>query len=262
MATKNTKNIQKRSCNETTTSQGRSKRQKTAADTPSNKPSAFTKNTVEDAGKMLGGGKFSSTQLKQFSDKTLSHSEKADDELKEMFIELWNRTGAEEWDEATASMFVERALTHAGNVLEKEYGCSLIVRREYPVKGRKNKGKPDLVVKAGKAIVLAVEVKADNLELGMAQNLLQIRAAYQQNKCKKIDMGTTMYGLTTTVSKWVLNKVVFKSNDKYIISQSKTIELPIGRTPISEIPNKSFGLILGCLMWPMLETANKLKKQP
>jgi hypothetical protein len=119
------------------------------------------------------------------------------------------------------------------------------------------------VVKAGKAIVLIVEVKADNLELGMAQNLLQIRVAYQQNKRKKLDMGTTMYGLATTVSEWVLTRVVFKSSNEYTVSQTKPMALPIReKKPISEIPNKIFGLILGRVMWSMYEPAKKLGKMP
>jgi hypothetical protein len=124
-------------------------------------------------------------------------------------------------------MFAERLLMRATTILKNEHNCSLIVRREYMVKGSEHKGKPDLVVKAGKAIVFVVEIKADNLELGMAQNLLQIRAAYQQNKRRKIDMGVTMYGLATTISQWVLTKVVFKSKDEYVVSQTKPMALPI-----------------------------------
>jgi hypothetical protein len=115
-----------------------------------------------------------------------------------------------------------------------------------------------LVIKAGKAIVLVVEVKANNLELGMAQNLLQIRAAYQQNRSKKIDMGITMYGLATTVSEWVLTKVVFRSKNEYTVSQTRPIALPIREGNISRISTKDFKPLLGKVMWPIHNIAKKL----
>jgi hypothetical protein len=259
MTTKCSERSQKRTCDEASTRQGRNKRQKVSNNSAKRQSNAFTKNTIKDAGEMTGDGEFSSSKIKQFNAKTLCHPDQADVDLKEIFIKLWNRTGAEEWDEATASMFVERLLMHAVTILEEEYNCNLIVRREYPVKGRKNNGKPDLVARVDDAIVLVVEVKADNLELGIAQNLLQIRAAYQQNKRKRLNIGTTMYGLATTVSEWVLTKVVFKSNNEYTVSQTKPMALPIREKNISDIPIKDFKLIFGRVMWSMLETANKLK---
>jgi hypothetical protein len=262
MATKSSRRLQKHECNEAAASQGHSKKRKISAGTLDHKPAAFTKNTIADANEMLGGRKSSSPQIGQFNATTFRHPDQADIDLKQMFIDVWNRTGAEKWDEATASMFVERVLMHAGNILENEYNCRLTIRREHSIRGCEHKGKTDLVVRAGDAIVLVVEVKADNLELGIAQNLLQIRAAYQQNKRKRLNIGATMYGLATTVSKWMLTKVVFKSKDEYTVSQTKPMALPIRKKSISDIPVSNFKIIFGRVMWSMYEPAKKVLNLP
>jgi hypothetical protein len=90
MATRSSKRLQKRECNEAATSQGRNKRQKISAGTLDHKPAAFTKNTIADANEMLGDGK-PSPKIKYFNVKVLCHPEQADDDLKKKFIELWDR---------------------------------------------------------------------------------------------------------------------------------------------------------------------------
>jgi hypothetical protein len=262
MTTKCSEHLQKRTCDEAAARQGRSKRQKVTNNSTKRQSNAFTKNTIKDAGEIMGDEEFSSSRLGYFNAKALCHSEEADKDFKKLFSKLWKRVGPEEWDEATASIFAMELLMHAGDTLDKEYGLSLTIKREYPVKGRKNNGRPDMVVKAGNAIVLVVEVKASKLELGMAQNLLQIRAAYQQNKRRRFNVGTTMYGLATTVSEWVLTRVVFKSSNEYTVSRTRPMALPIKEENISDIPNKTFELILGCVMWSMYEPAKNVLNIP
>jgi hypothetical protein len=99
--------------------------------------------------------------------------------------------------------------------------------KETRAAGKKKRGKVDLTVVSGKAILLAVKVKAFRLNQGIAQNLLQLEAIRDQNLWKGFDPGNTLLGVVSTAREWVLVKVVFGMDGKPTVSISKPMELSI-----------------------------------
>jgi hypothetical protein len=130
---------------------------------------------------------------------------------------------------------------------------------EYRLTDEKKEGKADYVISAGNAILLVIEAKATDLRPGIAQNLLQVRAAYRQNQKNGIDLGDTMYGLVTTASEWVLLKVAFAENDKCTVARCKDeLVLSVKEDGVSEdLLLKQVEPIVGYIAWVL---DNKMKK--
>jgi hypothetical protein len=144
-----------------------------------------------------------------------------------------------------------------------KYGHEIEVEPEYTIVGNTHKGKVDVAVTLDKAIVLVTEIKKEDLNLGMAQNFLQILAARQQNIRRKVNMGDTMYGLVSTGFESILVRVVFKMNGRFTLTRSRIIKLPTGKTSASEqVLSERVESLSGKTMWAVDNQANILRGMP
>jgi hypothetical protein len=168
----------------------------------------------------------------------------------------------ERWMENNVRLFSDEILYHARDILANEFGHkNLKIGREFTVKGETHNGQVDLAVLYDDTIVLVVEAKASNLELGKAQNLLQLRAAYEQNKRNQVKLGNTMYGLVTTGTEWVFTKLIVRSKNTFTAAQSKPFTLPLKKATNSEMLLDGLNLLLGKIMWPINEKAKRLSRR-
>jgi hypothetical protein len=87
---------------------------------------------------------------------------------------LWEEGTPGEWNEASAREFVSPVIGSVAAELNPRFKTTY--SKETRAAGKKKRGKVDLTIVSGKAILLAVEVKALRLNQGIAQNLLQLEA--------------------------------------------------------------------------------------
>jgi hypothetical protein len=93
---------------------------------------------------------------------------------------------------------------------------------------------------------MMVEIKKDDLDLGIAYNILQILAARQQNVRNGVNMGDAMYGLVSTGFRSILPWVVFDENGSYELTRSNDIDFSMDN------PDELRGQIVslaGKIMW-------------
>jgi hypothetical protein len=219
---------------------------------------AFSRHPLEKARNMLGLEKrFSLNQLGRFNIEAIQVNA---EELKQHHNEISRvqlNDDLDGWNEATARNFVHRVLCSVNNVIRPRYNTR--VGNETAVNSRENHGKADLTIKIGKIILLAVEVKTTNIEVAVAQNLLQLAAVREQNLEMGADLGDTMFGVATTGDQWVMVKVVFGA-EKPIASITKIMPLSIKRKRLFE--KNSFGqleLLHGQITPLTMEQTEKLK---
>jgi hypothetical protein len=155
-------------------------------------------------------------------------------------------------------MFVNEIFKHGLNELKHVYKMKAELSPEHSVIGKKKKGLVDWAITINEAILMVIEAKATDLDLCIAQNVLQIIAAHEQNLDKNIDLGDTMYGMATIASKSVLVKAVF-GDAKCTVTLSDIFPLPIRDNNVSEESLREHAAaLLGCFIAIAKEQANKI----
>jgi hypothetical protein len=244
-----------------TVSQGRSSR-RVAAGGASNQLKWFTETTVNDATKILGRDfHYSKIKISEFGNLQLT----ADtlDQLANQLARSLRVTDLTAWCEANSRKILDAVLETSVDEVNQRHGYDMKLVMEHFVAGDTHKGHVDMAVKLGEAIVLVVEAKKDDLNLGAAQNFLQILAARQQNIRRGVNMGDTMYGLVSTGFKSMLLRVVFKENGHFVLTRSRIIIFPTKKTSTSEqVLRERTDSLSGKTMWVIDNQANLLHSTP
>jgi hypothetical protein len=219
---------------------------------------AFSDSLVSIARDMLGLPKFNRKELPRFEVEAVQPSAKVLKKLRRAVRRAHRNNDTEHWNEATARVFVERVLEHVNNGFRRKYATK--VSNEATVTGQEGHGRVDMTIKTGKITLLAIEVKSKRLTLGLAQNLLQLKAAREQNLKNGIDLGNTMFGIVSTGDKWVLTKAVFNADDKPAFFVSEDISLSIrGNQPPKAVLSNQLGQIHGQITRLVMEQVEKLQ---
>jgi hypothetical protein len=164
-------------------------------------------------------------------------------------------TNFKDWSEAKAREFVGSVLNSVATGLRP--GFDISVSNETVAAGQ-NRGKVDITLKLDDAVILAVEVKSDDLDMGIAQNVLQLEAVRAKNLANGIDLGDTMVGIATTGSEWVLVKMVFNANAKSTASATEIIPLSVKDKKQSKAAlSKELELLHGSITQITAEQAKK-----
>jgi hypothetical protein len=156
------------------------------------------------------------------------------DELTNLYNEIhraWATRRTKHWNEAKARVFVNCVLQSV--VFELLPRFKIALDDEANVDGEENHGKADVAIKFDNAILLAVEIKASCIDTAIAQCLLEMEAAREQNMTNRTDLGDTMFGIATTGHQWVLVKAVFGA-DKPAVSMTEVMYLAVKRETLVE----------------------------
>jgi hypothetical protein len=130
---------------------------------------------------------------------------------------------------------------------------------EVPVVGQENHGRVDMTIEFCDAILLIAEIKALCIDTAVAQCLLEMEAAREQNLEDEIDLGDTMFGIATTGDQWILVKAVFGA-DRPTVSVTKIMELSIKNKSLDkEMVSKQLEQIHGQITQLVMEQADKCK---
>jgi hypothetical protein len=197
---------------------------------------AFSQSPVKTVCEKLGLEKFA---RETFDSLEIEVDPLRDDELDKLYDNIrrvWLSKRTKNWREAKVRAFVDRVLESV--VLELLAKFKTEIDDEASVIGQENRGKVDMAIVFGDAILLAVEVKASCIDTAIAQCLLEMEAAHEQNMVNKIDLGDTMFGIATTGDQWVLVKAVFGA-DKPTVSITKIIPLSIKGSLLSRAVSSS-----------------------
>ncbi|RIB03105.1 hypothetical protein C2G38_2123824 [Gigaspora rosea] len=101
----------------------------------------------------------------------------------------------------------------------------VILHREYSLSDANGKGRFDFTITQNEDILCVAEVKAEDREYGLCQNLVQIQSACQNNKKRKHASLEYVYGIVTTGGQMVFLSSNFRkqnrSNKGSIISSFK-----------------------------------------
>jgi hypothetical protein len=191
------------------------------------KGKSFTETTLDDVKDMFGG-QVNQETIKVSRFESLQPSKKALNHIIKRLAVFRNITSRKTWNEAKSRKIVNAVVDPSMDDLKNKYGYEIEVEPEWDIVGNDNYGKADVAIRFDKAIVLVIEIKKDELDLGISQNLLQILAAHQQNRRRKVRMGNTMYGLASTGFESVLLRMVFDKKGDYKLTRSDAIEIPFG----------------------------------
>jgi hypothetical protein len=115
------------------------------------------------------------------------------------------------------------------DVLSRKIGEDLKASSEQSIVGEKYHGDVDMAIMFDSAILLVMEAKADDLNEGVAQNILQLQAAHQHNVRNGVNTNNTMFGLATTAFESVLLRAVFDDEGGMKVTRSDPIALPINK---------------------------------
>jgi hypothetical protein len=189
---------------------------------------SFSSMSVEDVNKMLGKSvKCEGIKIAEFE--SVQPAEEMVKCILDRLTELENVISRKKWNEAKSRMIVNAIISPLVKGLNEKYGNKLNFEPEWNIVGNDYRGRADIAVTLDETTVLVVELKKKKkLDLGIAHNLLHILAARQQNIRNGVDMGDTMYGLASNGFESVLLRVVFKENDRFMLTQSKMIKFPTG----------------------------------
>ncbi|CAG8673102.1 7830_t:CDS:1, partial [Paraglomus occultum] len=123
--------------------------------------------------------------------------------------------------------------TYISCVLYKVALCfdgSIKVIPEYQLKGSHGKGPVDWAIMIGSKIIVITEAKKKDLDHGIAQNTIQLHTAIQENSRKGFSNGdnsTTIYGIVTTGSEWIIIKFIKVDPDQPPIKIFRSSLTPI-----------------------------------
>jgi hypothetical protein len=218
----------------------------------------FSHRPAQTACGMLNLGRFKDSNFGRLNLEAVQSMDTELDWLWERLREVHLTMGIEPWNEMIAREFVTPVLRSV--VLELLPEFENLIYCEASVVGLDKEGRVDLIIKSGDAILLVIEVKATEINPGIAQNLAQIAAARDQNLRNGVELGDTMFGIATTGYDWVLMKVVFGADNKPAVSVSKGMTLSIRCKELSKtVLVKEFELLRGRIMRMMKIQAEKLQ---
>jgi hypothetical protein len=224
---------------------------------PKAKLEAFSECPVETVRSKLEMNKFEHQTLIRFEVEAVPLSSDELEKLYDSIERAWSSRRKNTWNEAKARVFVDRVLESV--VLELLAKFKTEIDDEASVIGQENRGKVDMAIVFGDAILLAVEVKASCIDTAIAQCLLEMEAAREQNLENGIDLGDTMFGIATTGEQWVLVKAVFGA-DKPTVTVTKIMHLSIKCKKLAKKTiTTQLKRIHGQITWLVTEQAKKYK---
>jgi hypothetical protein len=232
-----------------------------------NKPSAdkerrFSHKPKVAASDILNIGKskkFTLNELATFESEYLPPSKERINETVSEMCKAYRAYGTGVSNESEARSVLNPVFINAVGELKEKSGIDVEWRSEFSITGESKQGAADMAIVSGEAILLAIEVKTTGLEKCVAQNVVQVQAAFQQNRQKGINLGNIMYGMAMTLTESILLEVVFNDDDKGTASKSDTFELLFGDDSASVEPlTKQVDRFLGHTMWCIKNQADKL----
>jgi hypothetical protein len=224
---------------------------------PESELEAFSKCPVKTARDKLELNEFKHQVLPRFEIDTIPVNAVELGKLYDNVRRAWQCRRKSNWNEAKARAFVDRVLESV--VLELLTKFKTEVDDEAPVIGQENRGKVDIAIVFDDAILLVVEIKAFCIDTAIAQCLLEMEAAHEQNIEGGIDLGDTMFGIATTGHQWVLVKAIFGA-DKPVVTVTEIIDLSIKNKSLDkEMVSKQLERIHGQITPLLVEQAEKYK---
>jgi hypothetical protein len=218
---------------------------------------AFSQSPVKTVCEKLGLEKFT---RETFDSLEIEVDPLSDDELDKLYDNIrraWLSKRTKIWREAKVRAFVDRVLESV--VLELLPKFETAVDDEADIIGQENHGRADMAITSGDAILLIVEIKASDIDTAVAQCLLEMEAAHEQNMVNKIDLGDTMFGIATTGDQWALVKAIFGA-DKPIVSMTDIMYLSVKRKKlVKSTMTKQLERLHGKITRVLVEQAEKYK---
>jgi len=161
--------------------------------------------------------------------------------------------------EATRSEYVSPFLVTAVSLLD---GLVKLYPQLY-IEGKYGRGRLDFCLRLLGAIIGVVEVKKENFDQGMAQNVIQLHSSLETNRKRKhdeieSDFADKAYGIVTDGRTWYFIEFITHSDRPKISIHSETptiLDLAEGSEPLE----KGVGRILGRIVWLLKEAAENCK---
>jgi hypothetical protein len=155
-------------------------------------------------------------------------------------------------NEAGRSMYIAPVLCLGAISLKK----TATVAPQYKLyHSRVGSGAADYVIKSGNKIRLVIEAKTNDLTVGVAQNALQLFAAYHENvknNCLGAEESQEIYGLVTTGYKSVFTKLEFINGKPQLKRSDECLSLPLDRPEMSTKELRmDVQALTECLIWAM-----------